>query len=238
MSPKPTTIVPAILGARLADIRAKYERVKSLVDWVQVDVADGLFAQPATWPYKHAEDPASLHELLERPAPHAKVELHLMVENPETGIERWVTSGAKRLLFHYEATPHINELFGRCHEIGVSRKERDHSHSAHPLVELGVALKLETPVKVLESLVQPLAFVQLMAIPRIGAYGAPFSETIYPKIEAVRRKYARATISIDGGVSLENAPRLIAAGANQLVVGSALWRTANVEEAIYKFKKL
>ena len=102
----------------------------------------------------------------------------------------------------------------------------------------GLVLKLETPIEVLEHLAKPPRFIQLMSIDHVGGYGAPFNDAVYPRIEYVRRKFPHATLSIDGGVNLDNAPQLIAAGADQLVVGSAIWKSGDIGGSIRQFQKI
>jgi len=231
------TIVPAIIGERFEEIRSKYNQVKNLVDWVQIDVVDGLFANPVTWPCKRKDSAGEIASLREGNS-QAKIELHLMIRNPESGVEHWLGSGAERILFHYESTPRINELYDACSEIRIGVNGGSRLRLFSPKTELGIVLNLDTPVKELESMVQPVHFIQLMSIKKIGAYGASFNESVYSKIELLRKRYPDATISIDGGVNLDNAPQLVAAGANQLVVGSAIWKSTNVLTTIQKFQHL
>ena len=77
-----------------------------------------------------------------------------------------------------------------------------------------------------------------MGIAKIGFQGEPFDERVLEKIKDFRDEYVDVTISVDGGVSLESAPRLVEAGVNRFVVGSALWQSNDFEEKINKFKQL
>ena len=101
--------------------------------------------------------------------------------------------------------------------------------------KMGVILQ-KTPIDVIDDYVKELNVVQLMSIGSIGSYGAVFEEGVYEKISSIRKKYPDVTIEIDGGVNLENAKKLVEAGANNLVIGSAIFKSENVEEAIEQFK--
>ena len=100
--------------------------------------------------------------------------------------------------------------------------------------EIGLAFNIDTPVEIPAG----VDFIQLMGIDRVGYQGQKFDEKVIEKIRATRVKYPDLPISIDGAVSLETAPMLIAAGANRLVIGSAIFESDNPIDAIAKFKSL
>ena len=77
-----------------------------------------------------------------------------------------------------------------------------------------------------------------MGINHVGFQGEPFDERVIEKVKAVRAKYPEMIISVDGGVSLETAPKLIEAGVSRLIVGSAIFNSDNFIESIQNFKKL
>jgi ribulose-phosphate 3-epimerase len=79
--------------------------------------------------------------------------------------------------------------------------------------------------------------VQLMSIEKIGAHGYPFSENVIPKIKALRQKFPGVKIEVDGGINMENAKKLSDAGADVLVVGSAIFSSENVEKIIKELGK-
>ena len=229
------SIVPSIIGETFAEVRAKFEQIDGVVPWVQIDVVDGLFATPASWPYKHHEHVAELRTLLQQ-SHTTKVEMHLMIESPESEVERWLASGASRVLFHAEATDKMNDLLTYCEtpRIGLNAKGK---LKVYPRSDVGVVLNLATPVSALDHLAHAPHVVQVMSIARIGSYGGPFDEAVFPKIKYLRRKYPHATISVDGGVRLENARELVIAGATQLVVGSAVWNSKNPRSVIKELQR-
>ena len=211
-------IIPAIIGEDFIQVKEKLEKVKGLTEWVQIDIVDGKFAEPETWGAKignhlHLWEPVAL--------PH--IELHLMVQRPEVGLADWVSTNVDRILIHVESEGDKAKLIKQIKDGGV---------------QAGLVLKLETPLTVVEPFIPTIDVVQFMSIATIGSYGAPFDERVYEKISSLRKKYPNVTISIDGGVNLDNAKKLIDAGANNLVIGSAIWKSGNLKEAIEQFKQL
>ncbi len=206
-------IIPAIIGKNFREITSKIAQVEGLVDWVQIDVTDGHFASPETW--GTADDLALVPGKV-------KIEVHLMIEEPETELAGWL-AGADRLIVHYEASDRLRQIFG-----AVAGRPN----------QLGLALLWPTSLSVLEAYRENLKLVQLMSIAAIGQHGQPLVAGIEEKIKSLRQQFPDVTISIDGGVTLANAPALLAAGADRLVVGSALWESEDVAATIKQFQNL
>ena len=219
-------ILPAILPGDFREVLEKADLMKGFVKTVQVDVCDGHFVPSFTWPYKKHDDSYErmLHE--EDGLPFWKeldYEFDLMVDHPEKVIEDWVMVGATRIIIHTEAKGDIvgavNALTGR--------------------VEVGLAFNIETPVEIPAGIDEAsVSSIQLMGIDRIGYQGQKFDEKVIEKIKSTKAKYPDILISIDGAVSLETAPQLIAAGANRLVIGSAIFEAENPIDAVMRFKAL
>jgi ribulose-phosphate 3-epimerase len=210
-------IVPAIIGANFQEVKTKLDQVEGLVTWAQLDIMDALFVPPYTW-----QNAGDLEDPPAGGGGKTKLELHLMVEQPEEIITDWLTV-VDRIIVHLEATDKIKEIADQL---------------AGSPVELGVALKLETPIEAYDEWAGLVKFVQLMSIAKAGYHGEQFDERVLPKVVGLRTKYPSVTIAIDGGVNLLTGQQAIAAGADVLVVGSTLWDSANLAEQIEKFKKL
>ena len=213
-------IIPAIIAKDFEELKTKLAQAEGLVSWAQVDVMDGVFVPPTTW-----REPADLEKINSA----INLEAHLMVEKPENIIDGWLNSPVRRILLHYESTDAetIKKLLGKIADSGKSG---------------GIALKLETPLWVIDFLIDALlatryslTSVQLMSISEIGYHGHPFEEKVLDRIKILREKYPYVTISVDGGVSLENAPKILSAGADNLLVGSAIFNSGNIKEIIEKF---
>ena len=219
-------IIPAIIGKDFNEVEVKALSVTGLVPWVHLDIMDGLFTPTESWPYLDIkEGPSDLQYIDFIRTDNLKAEVHLMVGHPEKNLSKWIEVGADRILIHYESA---NE--------GVLNGILDELESSE--VEAGMVLKFETPIEGLDKFIDKLDVVQLMSIAHIGSYGQPFEEEIYDKIKSLRADYPGVIINVDGGVSLENAPKLIAAGADNLVVGSAIFGSENIPAAIKRFREI
>jgi ribulose-phosphate 3-epimerase len=223
-------IIPAILPRDFAEVEDKISQIQGLVRTVQIDVCDGQFVPNATWPYRKADD--SFKKIVQEADglpgwKELNFEIDLMVNRPEESVDDWVMAGASRIIIHAEAKGDLAKAVEML-------KDR---------AEVGLALNMDTPIdtigdprfRVHEGYVQ---FIQLMGIDRIGFQGEGFDDKVIGRINEARLKYPALPISIDGGVSLETAPALIAAGANRLVSGSGIFGSGNVFEAVQHFKQI
>ncbi|MBI3632323.1 MAG: hypothetical protein HY225_02650 [Candidatus Vogelbacteria bacterium] len=219
-------IIPAIIGKDFDEVEEKFDQVENLVRWVQFDIMDGLFTENESWPYfDFKEEPENLEYLDFVRTDTVKAELHLMVKHPEKHLSKWIEAGVDRVLVHYEATSEevLNDIIEELEQAEV---------------QVGIALKLETSIDVLDNFIDKLDVVQLMGIAEIGSYGIQFNEKVYDKIKGLRARYPGATIEVDGGVSLENAKKLIEVGVDNLVIGSAIFKSENIPETILKFRSI
>ena len=221
----PTEIIPAILPRDFAEIEEKIGLVNGLAKTVQIDVCDGQFTPVASWPYRKRDLDFEklIHEQEGFPGwEDEDFEIDLMANRPEDLVEDWVSAGASRVVIHVEAKGDIEKaliiLAGR--------------------VDVGLALNQETPLSAIEKHRERIDFIQLMGIDQIGFQHQPFDSKVLGRIKEVKIQYPDLTISIDGGVSLENARELIAAGADRLVVGSGIFGTDNPTEALEQFKRI
>jgi ribulose-phosphate 3-epimerase len=219
-------IVPALLPKSRAELVSGLMRLAPLeqVTEVQIDLVDGEFATPASWPY-------ALGESWELPfADRFLFDIDLMVHDPRVAIDAMVSFGARRVTVHAESTPRIHELLADL------RKTYGHEAGFAPdLLAVGIALGVETPVTLIDSFVGDIDYVELMGIATIGRQGEPFDARVLSRIRELHTKYPSLTIQIDGAVSLETAPKLLAAGASRLVVGSALTRADSLVERLDAF---
>jgi ribulose-phosphate 3-epimerase len=223
-------IVPAILPKDFADLEAHVARVKDLVPIVQIDICDGQFTPTPSWPYKKHDSNFDAITKEDRGLPfweEVEYEFDLMVNKPEDVVEKYVAAGASRIVLHVESKGDI----GKAIEILEGK------------VEIGLALNIDTSLDALEPYSDKLQegkvqCIQLMGIDNVGFQGQVFDEKVISKIKEVKEKYPNLEIQIDGGVNLETAPLLRDAGADRLVIGSAIFESENVAEAVEKFKKL
>lgn len=222
-------IIPAILPHVYGEIEDGVQYATGNVKTVQIDICDGQFTPTPTWPYYKRDDTFEKLTKEEVGLPfweNLNYEFDLMVNKPEEVVEDWVQVGGTRIILHAEARDGIEKaiklLKGR--------------------VEVGVAFDIKTDavafLKTLEKSDCFPDFVQCMGIDNVGFQHQPFDNQVIEKIKTIKAAYPDLPISVDGGVSLETAQELIAAGATRLVVGSAIFGTDNPLEALLAFKNL
>ena len=237
-------IIPAILPENIDDLREKFSLISGIAPLAQIDVCDGKFTSTKTWPYKKGVDETFLRIVGQEEGfpfwDSVDFEADLMVKHPENIVDDWISAGAKRVIIHIESTPEPLSLF---------RKIKDEYGNESGLsygVEVGVALNINTPNEEVYDLLNEvddkgapaIDFVQFMGIENIGYQGEPFDERVFEKVRELRERFPETIISIDGGVSLENADELIEAGANRLVSGSAIFENGDVAGTIEVFQSL
>ncbi len=209
--------------------------VKGATKVVQVDLCDGVFVKRVTWPF-HAEDKESMDQIISETIgmpewESVDYELDLMVADGVKNISHYLVLGAKRIIFHIEAFSDPKELLNYFENLELYIKEN---------TEFGIALNIETliEIEIIETLIPHIKFIQCMGIATIGRQGEPFDERVLEKIKSIRNAYPDMVISVDGGVSFDTAPSLIAAGATRLVAGSAIFENPNPHGAIQELKAL
>ena len=226
-------IVPAILAITAEEIAQKILKAKDITTEVQVDIVDGSFAGPATWPYTHQEvttttilPPFSQSELM-------NIELDVMVDDPERTLSTWMNMGARRIVFHLESTLHMKDILDTLRtEYGYEKGFMSSSLS------VGIAVNIETRLELLEPYLDSIDYVQFMGIKRIGVQGQPFAKEVLSKIELFRKKHSDVPIQVDGAVSLETTPALLRLGVQRLIVGSALFSSSDIEQTYTQFTSL
>ena len=227
-------IVPAILPKNYEDLKNKISLVRGLVPIVQVDICDGIFVPSRTWPFESSSPDSYFTRILneEEGLPfwqEIDFEIDLMVADVVENLDIYTKLGAKRIVFHIEAIKNLEEF-------------RDFLEGIDPYVretmQIGMAINPTTPLEQLFPLISHVDFVQCMAIEKVGYQGEPFYEGVIDNIKKLKEMYPEIIISIDGGVNLETGARLADAGADRLVVGSAIFNTDDIIDTIENFKNI
>lgn len=229
-----TVVTPAVLPSSREALEAALSRLDGLVPMVQIDVVDGRFAAPASWPYAVPADPSVFASGGEIPyMGHFKYEIDLMVESPETSAGAWVEAGAERVIVHIESVRNLDKLLAE-----FARRYGHEKGFAPDLISIGLALNIETETAAIEPYLNAVDFVQFMGIARIGVQGQPFDDRVLRKIEAFKRAHPDMPIQVDGGVTPLTAPRLLALGVNRLVVGHDIMGASDISAELHRFDML
>ena len=196
-------VAPSILSADMGRLGAQVEEVMDAgARVIHFDVMDGHFVPPITI------GPLVLSGIAERVhAAGGVVDVHLMIEAPERQIEEFAKAGADSITFHYEATPHANRLLHSIRELGCGA---------------GIAINPATGVDGVAELRGYADLVLCMTI-NPGWGGQKLLDSSFDKIERLVPLVGNAPIEVDGGVDVETAGSLAAAGASLFVAGSAVF---------------
>ncbi|OHA16647.1 MAG: hypothetical protein A3G52_03220 [Candidatus Taylorbacteria bacterium RIFCSPLOWO2_12_FULL_43_20] len=225
-------IIPAILEKTLPEIKEKLELMAGLAKVIQLDVCDGKFVMVQSWPYyrgRYSDDFARIIKE-EEGMPFWKdfdYEADLFVSQPEQIARDFIIAGAKRIIFHAESE-NVLEIFKNF------RAEFSKDEILSP--ELGISLNLSTDNDAILPYLEDADFVQFMGIANVGHQGEELDERVFGKVRQLRNNHPEVTISIDGGVTLDNAKRLKEEGADRLVSGSAILKSANIIETVRHFE--
>lgn len=217
------TIVPAIIPTSREDLESKLGVLEGLCEDIQIDIVDGVYATPASWPYLKDQSEPSRMLAEGNMLPDAgsfKFEVDLMSRDPESAAGTWIGLGAVRLTIHAESTRYLKRFLENIHILYGHDKD-----FVPGLLSVGLAIGAETDIALIEPHLPSVEYVQFMGIKRIGRQGEPFDTRVIARIQAFRKRYPHIPVQVDGGVTLSNAPKLLDAGVSRLVVGSAIWKS-------------
>lgn len=207
-------IAPSILAADLAHLQAEVDSVASYADWIQVDVMDGHFV-----PNLSFGAPVVKHIRTDLP-----IDVHLMVSNPEERIEEFLEMGVANITFHAE----VAELTDTKEALIAAI--RDGGATA------GIAINPSTPIEAITDILDDIDLVLVMSV-QPGFGGQSFLPEVLTKVQEIRALHPDVMIQMDGGINLDNAADCIAAGANNLVAGSAIFRADDRQKVIESLRQ-
>ncbi|KKW40898.1 MAG: Ribulose-phosphate 3-epimerase [Parcubacteria group bacterium GW2011_GWB1_55_9] len=230
-------VVPAVLPSSRQELEEKlalFSRIPS-VDRIQIDVVDGRFATPASWPYNAPTEQQHIIASGQTLPQFDRIEyeIDLMCVNAEEAAAAWLALGARSFVFHAESTTSLPRLLS-----SVRTRLGAGDGSMSGLVSYGIALNIASDLALIERSLGEVAYVQFMGIARIGRQGQPFDERVFEKVRVFRERHPAIPVQVDGGVSFGNAKKLIALGVSHLVVGSGILRAADPVAALNALEEL
>ena len=212
-------IAPSMLASDFGNLKSEVIMVNnSEADWFHLDVMDGMFVPNISYGMPIIQ---AIKKYATKP-----LDVHLMIEQPERYIEDFAKVGADIITVHYEATVHLHRTLNQISNAGC---------------KAGIVLNLTTPINVLEDIIDKCYMVLLMSI-NPGFGGQKFEEMTYNKIKSLRKmiddKKLNTLIEIDGGVTINNAQKILNTGADVLVAGSSIFKAHNPTKTISLLKRI
>jgi len=209
-------IAPSILSSDFMNLGDEIASIAD-ADYVHYDVMDGQFVPNLSYGPDILAAATRASEL--------PFDVHLMIANPDIMVERYIDAGAAVVSFHLEATNHANRLAGLIR-----------SRGAKPAIAINPA----TPVSALDAVIEDVDMVVVMSV-NPGFGGQSFIMGTYDKLRKLRalclEHHVSPLVEVDGGISAKNAEQVVAAGANVLVAGSAVFNQHDRAGAIDELRQ-
>ncbi len=212
-------LAPSILDADFTCLERELRKIESGgADLIHLDIMDGNFVPNISFGPRIVESIKSKTSL--------PLEVHLMVEKPENHIKSFIDAGGDIIIVHYETSKHLDRLIQTINEANVKS---------------GIALNPATPLSVIEYLINKIDILLLMTV-NPGFGGQKFIPEMFTKIEKARKiidnQKKSISLAVDGGINFNNISKVIEAGAEIIVVGQIIFKSANPEMTIREIKNL
>ncbi|MBU1291447.1 ribulose-phosphate 3-epimerase [bacterium] len=212
-------LAPSILDIDFTCLERELRKIESGgADLLHLDIMDGNFVPNISFGPRIVESIKNITSL--------PLEVHLMVEKPENHIKSFINAGGDIIIVHYETSKHLDRLIQIINEANVKS---------------GIALNPATTLSVIEYLINKIDLLLLMTV-NPGFGGQKFIPEMITKIEKARKiidnQKKSISLEVDGGINLDNISEVIKAGAEIIVVGQIIFKSANPEMTIKKIKNI
>ena len=211
-------LAPSILSADFARLLEDVKKVENAgCEYLHKDVMDGHFVPNITL------GPAIIKSL--RKDVNMVFDAHLMIENPDQYIKEFVDAGCNLIVVHQEACKHLHRTIQNIKSYGI---------------KAGVALNPATPIETIKYVLEDIDMVLIMTV-NPGFGGQSFIESMIPKIKELKslidKKGLKVDIQVDGGIKPDNVDKVVKAGANIIVAGSAIFNSDDIQHTVDLFRK-
>lgn len=215
-------VIPAILPLSYGAIVHGLNQVHSLVNTVQIDFVDGLYASNRTW-FLNGKDKEIFNSILreEEAFPYwdeLDFEFDLMVKDPLKYIDEFIALGPSKIIFHLNSFDK-DEMLNYFENL---------PYIIQKTISFGMAIGIDDNPKDLEPFIEYIDTIQCMGIKNIGLQGQAFDDGVLLNIKKSKELYPDKNISVDGGVNLDTAKLMVEAGANTLVAGSFIFNSSDM----------
>jgi ribulose-phosphate 3-epimerase len=204
-------IAPSLLAANFCNLENEFNKINSsAAEWLHFDVMDGCFVPNISFGFPLLEASRRLTSKF--------IDCHLMIENPSKYFEQFKKYGADGLTIHYEGNVNLSEDLQKIKELGMKS---------------GLVINPDTEVSVIARYLDIVDLILIMAV-HPGFGGQKFIEKTTEKVKEARLLIGSRPVrlQVDGGVSIQNSAKLIEAGADNLVSGSALFQSENFSQYV------
>ena len=211
-------LAPSILSADFARLLEDVKKVeKAGCEYLHIDVMDGHFVPNITL------GPGVIKSL--RKDVNMVFDAHLMIENPDNYIKEFVDAGCDIIVVHQEACKHLHRTIQNIKSYNV---------------KVGVALNPATPIETIKHILDYIDMVLIMTV-NPGFGGQSFIDNTISKIKELKSiidsKNLNIDIQVDGGIKPENVQKVVSAGANVIVAGSAIFNSDDIQKTVDLFRK-